>query len=227
MASLRTITLVNGSVSSMAAKLGAMRNNDEALRFTSSSRKPTSGWPSESGNDRPWTFSTSVNGLNWISPISILRPYSVATKPVAFEWSRRGTPKKPNSVYAANSATRIAMRMSRAARELHESPYALDLFPGGWGFRPIQCRRSVACWGRCCLTVASRHGQGIRTPSLSNASAAGTKGSVKSPSGRSRAEARWRCSLCANRDSRSIKVWHTGGSSAARIVSFPKGKRRS
>ena len=41
------------------------------------------------------------------------------------------------------------------------------------------------------------------------------------------AEANWRCSLCANRDSRSIKVWHTGGSSSARIVSFPKGKRRS
>jgi hypothetical protein len=38
-------------------------------------------------------------------------------------------------------------------------------------------------------------------------------------------DARWRCSLCANRDAGSIKVWHTGGSSAARIISFPKGKR--
>jgi hypothetical protein len=41
------------------------------------------------------------------------------------------------------------------------------------------------------------------------------------------ADAHWRCSLCTNRDSRSIKVWHTGGSSAARIISFPKGKRTS
>jgi len=39
------------------------------------------------------------------------------------------------------------------------------------------------------------------------------------------AEARWRCSNCSNRDKSSIKVWHTGGSSAARIISFPKGKR--
>ena len=41
------------------------------------------------------------------------------------------------------------------------------------------------------------------------------------------AEARWRCTMCSNRDMGLIKVWHTGGSSAARIVSFPKGKRRS
>jgi hypothetical protein len=40
------------------------------------------------------------------------------------------------------------------------------------------------------------------------------------------AEARWRCSRCANRDKGSIKVWHTGESSAARIISFPKGTRR-
>jgi hypothetical protein len=39
-------------------------------------------------------------------------------------------------------------------------------------------------------------------------------------------EARWRCSQCLNRDSATIKVWHTGGSSSARIVSFPKGKRQ-
>jgi hypothetical protein len=38
-------------------------------------------------------------------------------------------------------------------------------------------------------------------------------------------DARWRCSLCQNRDAASIKVWHTGGSSAARIISFPKGSR--
>jgi len=41
------------------------------------------------------------------------------------------------------------------------------------------------------------------------------------------AEARWRCSNCQNRDPTSIKAWHTGGSSSARIISFPKGKRRS
>jgi predicted nucleic-acid-binding Zn-ribbon protein len=40
-------------------------------------------------------------------------------------------------------------------------------------------------------------------------------------------EARWRCSRCGNRERTSIKVWHTGGSSSARIVSFPRGKRRS
>jgi len=40
-------------------------------------------------------------------------------------------------------------------------------------------------------------------------------------------EARWRCRNCSNRDRASIKVWHTGGSSSARIVSFPRGKRRS
>jgi DNA-directed RNA polymerase subunit RPC12/RpoP len=39
------------------------------------------------------------------------------------------------------------------------------------------------------------------------------------------ADARWRCTNCSNRDSKSIKVWHTGGSSAARIISFPRGKR--
>ncbi|HEX5163410.1 MAG TPA: hypothetical protein VFV88_16925 [Steroidobacteraceae bacterium] len=41
------------------------------------------------------------------------------------------------------------------------------------------------------------------------------------------AEARWRCRHCSNRDRASIKVWHTGGSSSARIVSFPRGHRRS
>jgi DNA-directed RNA polymerase subunit RPC12/RpoP len=41
------------------------------------------------------------------------------------------------------------------------------------------------------------------------------------------AEARWRCSNCQNRGPGSIKVWHTGASSSARIISFPKGKRRS
>jgi len=40
------------------------------------------------------------------------------------------------------------------------------------------------------------------------------------------AEARWRCSNCRNREPGAIRVWHTGGSSSARIVSFPKGKRR-
>jgi hypothetical protein len=39
------------------------------------------------------------------------------------------------------------------------------------------------------------------------------------------AGARFRCSSCRNRDPGMIKVWHTGGSSSARIVSFPKGKR--
>jgi hypothetical protein len=39
------------------------------------------------------------------------------------------------------------------------------------------------------------------------------------------AGARWRCMSCSNREPASIKVWHTGGSSAARIISFPKGKR--
>jgi hypothetical protein len=39
------------------------------------------------------------------------------------------------------------------------------------------------------------------------------------------AGARFRCSACSNRDRDAIKVWHTGGSSSARIVSFPKGKR--
>ena len=39
------------------------------------------------------------------------------------------------------------------------------------------------------------------------------------------AGARFRCSQCLNREPQSIKVWHTGGSSSARIVSFPKGKR--
>jgi hypothetical protein len=37
---------------------------------------------------------------------------------------------------------------------------------------------------------------------------------------------RWRCTFCNNRDPGSIKVWHTGGSSSARIVSFPRGHRR-
>ena len=40
------------------------------------------------------------------------------------------------------------------------------------------------------------------------------------------AGARFRCPHCSNRDSNSIKVWHTGGSSSARIVSFPRGTRR-
>jgi DNA-directed RNA polymerase subunit RPC12/RpoP len=40
------------------------------------------------------------------------------------------------------------------------------------------------------------------------------------------AGARWRCSHCSNREPSSIKVWHTGGSSSARIVSFPRGNRR-
>ena len=39
------------------------------------------------------------------------------------------------------------------------------------------------------------------------------------------AGARFRCSNCRNREPQLIKVWHTGGSSSARIVSFPKGKR--
>ena len=39
------------------------------------------------------------------------------------------------------------------------------------------------------------------------------------------AGARFRCSNCRNRDPQLIKTWHTGGSSSARIVSFPKGKR--
>lgn len=39
------------------------------------------------------------------------------------------------------------------------------------------------------------------------------------------AGARFRCSICFNRDRDRIKVWHTGGSSSARIVSFPRGKR--
>jgi hypothetical protein len=38
-------------------------------------------------------------------------------------------------------------------------------------------------------------------------------------------EAKLRCSNCANRDRSLIKVWSTAGSSSARIVSFPKGKR--
>jgi ribosomal protein L37E len=39
-------------------------------------------------------------------------------------------------------------------------------------------------------------------------------------------EARWRCSACGNRDRESIRMWHTGGSSSARIVSFPRGNMR-
>lgn len=39
------------------------------------------------------------------------------------------------------------------------------------------------------------------------------------------AGARFRCTLCGNRERELIKVWHTGGSSSARIVSFPRGKR--
>jgi ribosomal protein L37E len=39
-------------------------------------------------------------------------------------------------------------------------------------------------------------------------------------------ESRWRCSACGNRERESIKMWHTGGSSAARIVSFPRGNIR-
>jgi hypothetical protein len=41
------------------------------------------------------------------------------------------------------------------------------------------------------------------------------------------AGARWRCSVCQNREAGSIKVWHTGGSSAARIISFPRGNPRN
>jgi predicted nucleic-acid-binding Zn-ribbon protein len=40
------------------------------------------------------------------------------------------------------------------------------------------------------------------------------------------AGARFRCSNCKNREHGLIKVWHTGGSSSARIVSFPRGNRR-
>jgi hypothetical protein len=39
-------------------------------------------------------------------------------------------------------------------------------------------------------------------------------------------EARWRCSACGNRERGAIKMWHTGGSSSARIVSFPRGNTR-
>jgi hypothetical protein len=39
------------------------------------------------------------------------------------------------------------------------------------------------------------------------------------------AGARFRCTQCRNREPGLIKVWHTGGSSSARIVSFPRGKR--
>lgn len=39
------------------------------------------------------------------------------------------------------------------------------------------------------------------------------------------AGARFRCSLCGNREPTLIKVWHSGGSSSARIVSFPRGTR--
>jgi hypothetical protein len=39
------------------------------------------------------------------------------------------------------------------------------------------------------------------------------------------AGARFRCTNCRNREPSLIKVWHTGGSSSARIVSFPRGKR--
>jgi hypothetical protein len=39
--------------------------------------------------------------------------------------------------------------------------------------------------------------------------------------------ARWRCGNCSNRDPGTIRFWHTGGSSSARIVSFPRGNRRS
>jgi len=39
------------------------------------------------------------------------------------------------------------------------------------------------------------------------------------------AGARWRCTNCGNRDPATIKVWHIGGSSSARIISFPRGKR--
>lgn len=41
------------------------------------------------------------------------------------------------------------------------------------------------------------------------------------------AGAKFRCKLCSNREQATIKVWHTGGSSSARIVSFPRGKRGS
>jgi DNA-directed RNA polymerase subunit RPC12/RpoP len=37
--------------------------------------------------------------------------------------------------------------------------------------------------------------------------------------------ARFRCTICGNRETSDIKVWHTGGSSSARIISFPRGKR--
>jgi hypothetical protein len=39
------------------------------------------------------------------------------------------------------------------------------------------------------------------------------------------AGARWRRTGCGNREPERIKTWHTGGSSSARIVSFPRGKR--
>lgn len=39
------------------------------------------------------------------------------------------------------------------------------------------------------------------------------------------AGARFRCTNCRNGEPGLIKVWHTGGSSSARIVSFPRGKR--
>jgi ribosomal protein L37E len=39
------------------------------------------------------------------------------------------------------------------------------------------------------------------------------------------AGAHWRCTGCGNREPTRIKTWHTGGSSSARILSFPRGKR--
>ena len=38
------------------------------------------------------------------------------------------------------------------------------------------------------------------------------------------AGARFRCSACGNREPGRIRTWTTGGSSAARVISFPKGK---
>jgi hypothetical protein len=73
----------------------------------------------------------------------------VATKPVAFEWSSRGTPKNPNNVYAANSATRMAMRMSRARVNFRDiAMQKLDLiFAGAWmGLSTYTVRCSDTCW---------------------------------------------------------------------------------
>jgi hypothetical protein len=36
--------------------------------------------------------------------------------------------------------------------------------------------------------------------------------------------ARFRCSACGNRDAGRIRTWTTSGSSASRVLSFPRGK---